>query len=62
MNSEDTIKKFDNIVRLRHCIGYHPIMNPKDYVAMKYLEGNRYKSKSALLPVHFYLNMDTRRN
>jgi len=55
MNSEETIKKFDNIIRLRHCIDYHPVMNVKDYACMKYLDGERYGSKSAILKVFYYL-------
>ena len=55
MNSGDIIKKFDNIVRLRHCVVYHPVMNVKDYACMKYLDGNRYGSRSALLPAYHYL-------
>ena len=55
MNSEDTIKKFDNLIRLRKCVNYHPVMNVKDYACMKYLDGARVKSRRPLLPIHFYL-------
>ena len=55
MNSEDTIKKFENIIRLRHCIDYHPVMNTKDYACMKYLDGKRYGSQSRLILIRYYL-------
>ena len=55
MNSEDTVKKFTNIILLRRCVNYHPIMNAKDYACMKYLDGKRYGTKSALLSAWYYL-------
>lgn len=62
MDSLDAIRKFDDIVQLRCCILYHPVMNVRDYAAMKYLDSNAYTSKSALVRIHFYLNTDKRRN
>jgi len=57
MDSYDTIKKFDNIIRLRRCVIYHPVMNVKDYACMKYLDGKVVKTSKPILPVYLYLRV-----
>ena len=56
MNSDDTIRKFENIVKLRHVVDYRPVIhNTKWYACIKYLDGHICLAVKSLLPIHFYL-------
>lgn len=58
MNSDDTIRKFDNIVKLRRAITYNPLIHSiKWYACIKCLDGKRYGSRSALKPAYYNLTI-----
>ena len=58
MDSQDTIRKFENIVRIRSCAPYNPLTHGiKWYACIKYLDGHICLAIKSLLPIHTYLEL-----